>query len=580
MCEATKLPRGRRTPPPHFPASAASPGLRLDVHPLRYLRHLGRVRQITAVLVTHGFGDLIERLGLRKYVDWGKRSLLRQPSDSPHTTAERVRRAFEQLGPTYIKLGQVLSTRPDLLPIDWIEELSMLQERVPTFPGAEAIEVVERELRKPLPRLFTEFDPEPLAAGSLGQVHRARHPDGTLLAVKVRRPHAVEDIERDLSLLAEAAPLLAALPQFAPFDPVGIVQHFTRVIRRELNFRREGRTIEEFRKLFRKDATLFVPRVDEDLTTDAVLTMEYVEGIRADDKASLVDLGISPSRIASNGAHIYMKQVFEFGIFHGDPHPGNVRIRCDGGIALLDYGMIGYLRDDLRDQLVDLFVAVVRNQVDDVTELVRQLGHPMLPIDDVLLRADVHDLLDRFVGIPLADLKVAELLTGFTNLLSQHALRCPADLMLLIRTLVTLEGLGRQLDPEFNLARELSPFIESVFRKRYDPRRMLSRAWSDLGDLARAAHDLPLSLNRTLQKLSQDDLKFQLEHRGIDRLINEFDRSSNRIVVGLVTAALIVASALVIRAGTTSAWIVAPIFLLSGFLGVWLIYGILRSGRL
>jgi len=204
----------------------------------------------------------------------------------------------------------------------------------------------------------------------------------------------------------------------------------------------------------------------------------------------------------------------------------------------------------------------------------------MRPVDRVLLKADVHDLLDRYYGIPLEQLQVGRLLSDLTSLLAEHALQCPADMMLLMRTFVTLEGVGRRLDPDFNLATELAPFVEQLVRQRYDPRRLLGRAVDDLGVLLRAAHDLPLSLNRTLQKLSQDDLKFQLEHRGLDRLINEFDRSSNRIVVGLITAALVVASALIIRSGSTSTWIMVPIFVLSGFLGVWLIYGILRSGRL
>ncbi|MFV0445817.1 MAG: ABC1 kinase family protein [Planctomycetaceae bacterium] len=552
----------------------------MESHPFRFLRHLGRVRQIATVLVTYGFGDLIERLGFRRYVEWGKRRLFQQPETSGLTTPRRLRMAFEKLGPTFIKFGQVLSTRPDLLPADFIDELSRLQEDVPTFDGEQAIGLLEEELRHPLADLFRDFDRTPLAAGSLAQVHRAIHPDGTVLAIKIRRPNAVQDVERDLALMAEAAPLFAQIPQLAVFDPIGLVSHFTRSIRRELSFRREGRTLEEFRKLFRHDATLYVPRVYDELTTDAILTMEYIDGCRADDLEAVAARNLSAASIARNGARIYMKQVFEFGLFHGDPHPGNIRILSDGSLALLDYGMVGVLSDNVRDRLIDLFVAISRNNVDKVTTLVLAIGQPHWPVDLVLLKADVHDLLERYYGIPLEQLLVGRLLSDFTTLLAEHALQCPADMMLLLRTFITLEGLGLKLDPNFNLAEELAPFVEQVVRMRYDPRRLISKAMEDLGTLLQAAHDLPMGLNRTLQKLSQDELKIQLEHRGIEKLISEFDRSSNRMVVGLITASLVVASALIIRSGSTSTWVMVPIFVLSGFLGIWLIYGILRSGRL
>ncbi|MEZ6057450.1 MAG: AarF/ABC1/UbiB kinase family protein [Planctomycetaceae bacterium] len=552
----------------------------MERHPLQVLRNIGRAGEIVSVLASHGFGDVVERIGLQKYIRWGKRRLLRRPPETQLTTAQRVRLTLETLGPTFIKFGQVLSTRPDLMSDDIIQELSQLQEQVPPFDGDLAVAQVEAELGGNIDKLFAEFDRQPLAAGSLGQVHRARHHDGSELAIKIRRPDALANVERDLALMAETAPAFAMIPQFAVFDPPGLVAQFSRTVRRELNFRREGKTMVEFRRLFARDATLHVPLVYEDLTTDAVLTMEFVSGVRADDIDGLRKMGLEPRQLAANGARIFLKQVFEFGLFHGDPHPGNLRVLKDGSIALLDFGMVGILEATMRDQLVDLLVTVVRNRVDQGVTLVQQLGQATGPVNVVLLRADVADFLDRYYGVPLDQLNIGRMLGDFISLMSSHSLRCPADLMLLLRALISLDGLGRKLDPTFNLAAEVAPFIEQVVRRRYDPKQLLARAVSEAGAFLQVAHDLPLSLNRTIQKLSQDDLRIQLEHQGLNKLIHEFDRSSNRIVVGLVTSALVVSSALVLRSDSASYWLAIPIFLLSGLLGIWLIYGILTSGRL
>lgn len=555
----------------------------MDTHPFRFLRNLGRTREIATVLLNHGFGDLVEQLHLRQYLQWGRRVLLRkQPDRVPHLTrAERIRLALEELGATFIKFGQVVSTRPDLVPADVIEELSKLQENVPPFASESAVALVERELGNPVEYLFAEFDREPLAAGSLGQVHRARHHDGTRLAVKIRRPHVVRDVERDLSLMCELAALVERhIPEAEIFDPVGLVQYFARTIRRELNFSREGRAIDEFSRLFRNDATLFVPAVYSEFTTDAVLTMEFIDGCRVDDLLGLQDIGISPHDVAANGARIFMKQAFELGLFHGDPHPGNIRVMHDGSIALLDYGMVGLLEDDKREQLIDLFMSIHHRDVRAAVALVQQLGQPHRDVDTPLLRADVRDFVDTYYGVSLERLKVGPMLTDFVGILARHGIRCPADLMLLIRVFVTLEGVGRELDPEFNLAEELAPFIERIVRERYNPRQMINRTLCEIRTMVRLAHDIPVHIGQTLEKLSNDDLTIQFEHRRLDRLITEVDRSSNRIVISLVMSSLILASALIIRTMSEAYWFSVPVFILSSLLGIWLIYGVFRSGRL
>lgn len=563
--------------------SPLHPEMLLDSHPFRLLRNLGRTSEIVTVLLNHGFGDLVDRIGLRNFWFRWRRLFSRKPAEPARhlKLVERVRLTLESLGPTYIKFGQVMSTRPDLVPREMLTELKRLQENVPPFSSDAAIERVEHELGRPLAELFASFDRIPLAAGSLGQVHRAVGFDGTALAVKIRRPGAVRNVERDLSLMHEIAVLIERnIAEARIFDPVGLVNHFARTIRRELNFAREGRTMDEFRRLFRQDATLYVPTVFWELTTEAVLTMEFIDGLRIEEAAQQESIGFSPPDIAANGARIFMKQAFEFGVFHGDPHPGNIRIRRDGTICLLDYGMVGMLDERIREQLIDLLLAISQQNVDAAVKLVLQLGESGREIDRPLLQVDMRDFVVNYYGIELERLNVGRMLSDFVGILSNHGIRCPGSLMLLIRALVTLEGIGRSLDPAFNLASHLQPFVERLVRARYHPSRLAERMWFESKQMLEVAHDIPRHVNRTLRKLSEDDLRIQLEHRNLDHFILELERSSNRLVVGMVVAALIVASALILAGKVSSVWISVPMYVLSSLLAIWLIFGIFRSGRL
>ncbi len=557
----------------------------MEPRPLRLLKNLGRSRQIATVLLMHGFGDILERLHLVPYVQWGKRILFwwrMQETVPRRSRAERIRLALESLGATFIKFGQVMSTRPDLLPPDVIAELSKLQERVPPFPSDVAIQLLRDEFGAGTDELFAEFDPAPIAAGSLAQVHQAVHHDGTKLAVKIRRPNILRDVEADLMLMQDLAQLIEKhIPEAQTFDPVGLVNQFARTIHREMNFSREGRTIKEFARMFRNDATLVVPHVYEDLTTEAVITMSFVGGCRIDDKDALEEMGLATRPLAANGARIFMKQVFELGVFHGDPHPGNIRILHDGTVCLLDYGMVGTLDDETRETLVDLLLAIHRRNVNLAVDLMLVLGEAWRPVDIPVLRADMVDFIENYYGLPLDRIKVGRMLTDFVQMVSTHGIRFPSDLMLLIRALVTLEGVGRDLDPEFNLAEHLAPFIDRVVRDRFNPSRIASRLLDEGRTFIRLLHDTPIHIARTIEKVSEDDFHIQLEHRGLETLITELDRSGNRMVIGLVLASLIVASALVITRGTDiTFWFSVPVFAVSSLLGVWLIYGIFRSGRL
>ncbi len=575
----------------------------MDSHPFRLLRNLGRSREIATVLLNHGFSDLADRLGLRSAWYRTRRFLSRKPAEPARhlRMVERIRLTLESLGPTYIKFGQVMSTRPDLVPPEMLVELKKLQERVPPFPSAAAVERLEEELGKPIAELFASFDTTPLAAGSLGQVHRAVHFNGTPLAVKIRRPGAVRNVERDVSLMLEIATLIDRnIAEARIFDPIGLVNHFARTIRRELNFAREGRTMDEFRRLFREDATLYVPNVYWELTTEAVLTMEYIDAYSINELVSLagvstetrsidvfadpvnipISQAINPAQVAVNGARIFMKQAFEFGVFHGDPHPGNIRIRHDGTICLLDYGMIGMLDDQTREQLIDLLVAISKQNVDGAVKLVLQIGEPYREIDRTLLQVDMRDFIANYYGLPLERMNVGRLLSDFVGIMSNHGIRCPGSLMLLIRALVTLEGIGRELDPDFNLAKHLQPFVERMVRQRFNPSHIAERLYAETQKMLELAHEMPVYINATMKKFSENDLRIQLEHRNLDHFILEMERSSNRLVVGMVVAALIMASALIVAGKVSSPWISVPMYICSSLLAVWLIFGIFRSGRL
>lgn len=555
----------------------------LDPNPLRLLRNLRRSREIVTVLVNYGFDDLVDQLGLRRYLRFGRRLLFwkRSEPEIKLTRAKRIRLALESLGVTFIKFGQVVSTRPDLVPRDVINELSKLQERVPSFPSDIAVRIVERELDAPIDTLFAEFDTKPMAAGSLGQVHKARLHDGTRVVLKIKRPDIDRVIQQDLSLMLELATMIERhFPDADVFDPVGLVNQFSRTIHRELQFTREARSTDEFFRLFQDDATLYVPKIFWDLTSGDVITMEFIDGYRIDDEEELKNLPISAYDVAANGARIFMKMTFEFGIFHADPHPGNFRVLPDGSLCLIDYGMIGILEEERRDLLVDLLLNVAKKDTAKLVDVVLRIGKAKRHVDHQLLRADLRDFIGNYYGIPLDQISVGKMLTDFINILAIHRIRCPVDIMLLIRAMITLEGVATKIAPDLNIAQEMEPYIYKVSSERYHPRAIASRIWSEACDLSKVLHDLPEQVGRTLGKLSDDELQIHLEHKGFDHLTTEMDRSGNRLAIGMVMSALILASAITLSSDTKLVYISIPIFMMSSLLGIWLIYGVFRSGRL
>ncbi|MCA8988358.1 MAG: AarF/ABC1/UbiB kinase family protein [Planctomycetaceae bacterium] len=555
----------------------------LESHPLKLLKNLRRTGEIAAVLINHGFGDLVERIGLNRYLNWGRRKLLKQSDVHTRslTRAERLRMSCESLGPTFVKFGQVLSTRPDLIPGDIVDELAKLQEHVAPFPSEIAIQTIEKALKKPIRELFSRFESEPLATGSLGQVHTACLPDGSDVIIKVRRPRAIQDVERDLSLIQELAHLISKrVPESQVFDPTGLVRNFERTIRREMDYLREARSIDEFARMFADDAALYVPKVYPHLCTEDVLVMERIEGHRVDDLPSFPKLWEKRKQIAANGARIFLRQAFEFGLFHGDPHPGNFRILDNGSICLLDFGMIGTLDEQTREHLVDLFISTARKDVRGSLRNMKLICHIPRDIEERYFYSDYRDFIDKYYGLPLEQLDLARLLRDFIDLLSRHRIRCPGDLMLLIKVIVHLEAVGRKIDPDFNLVEVAIPHFRKLIRDRYHPQYLWERFREEVLVLGQAAHDIPVELSTALKRFNRDDSAVKLKLTGLEYMVNEIDRCSNRIVIGVIVAAAILSSSILVRSDATNDWFSLPIYLISSLLGIWLIYGIFRSGRL
>lgn len=555
----------------------------------RNIRSIRRYRTILGILIKYGFGHIVEQLNINYYLQLGRRlvTLGATPKEIERLTQpERMRLAMEELGPTFIKLGQILSTRPDIVSHEYADEFSRLQDRVPSVPIEQLEEQILKELGYPLTELFAEFTPIPIAAASIAQVHRGRLKSGEEVVVKVRRPGVKDVVETDLDILMGLAYLIERhVPTGELFDPIKIVKEFRRTISREMDFAREGHTIDRFAANFAGDPAMHVPMVYWDYTGESVLTMEFIDGIKVSDSVRLAAAGADPKIIASNGADAFLKQVLVHGFFHGDPHPGNVFVLENNTICMLDFGMVGRLDETLKFQLADLLMAVLHR---DVQLIISQLLFSGELSDETKakdLQRDLSEMIDDYYDIPLQEVNAGKLLADFVEILIEYRIKFPSDLMLLAKALVTMEGVGRQLDPGFNMIVHLRPFMEKLIRERKTPAslsRELTRTFIAYGALAKS---FPKDLKEFINRVNRNKFKIDLEHRGLERLISDLDKSSNRLSFSMLIAALIVGSSLIMQTEKGPFLFGFPIlgflgYSIAGFLGLWLAIAILRSGRL
>ncbi len=553
----------------------------------RNIRSIRRYINIVRVLSTYGFDQALEMLGLTDVVVRSRKLFRRPIPDLARlTSAERMRLALEELGPTFVKLGQILSTRPDVIPHAFVREFEKLQDNVPCFAFEEVLIQISAELGGPVEQFYSEIDPEPLAAASIAQVHRARLLSGEEVVIKVRRPGIVNLVESDISALLALAGLAERhVPGSELYDPVGVVREFARTIRREMDFTREGHTIEKFRDNFARTPWMHFPRVYWEQTSRGILTMEYISGVKVSDNDKLASQGLDGRLIARRGADSFLEMVLQHGFFHGDLHPGNVLILPDNAICLLDYGIVGRLDDSLKTFLTDILSAIVNRDMDEVVSLLLFAGDISDSLDIRALKRDLFNFIDGYYEIPLKDIEVGRMLMEFIEIITLYNIRIPVDLMLLAKSLVLVEGMGRALDPAFDMVEHLKPFMIKALRKKFSPRRVSRDINQILFSYLNLARTIPRDFKEIINRINRNKFKIDLEHRGLDKFTAEFDRSINRLSTSMILAAMIIGSSIIMHIDKGPKILGFPVFAFMGYsvaglVGLWLVYAIIRSGRM
>lgn len=554
----------------------------------RTYRHLNRYQRILRVLFKYGFNDLVDRLHIDQYLESGLQMINRKPREqiARLSRPERLRLVFEELGPTFIKLGQLLSTRPDLIPAEYLDELARLQDEVPPFSLAEVHAIFREELGRSPDEVFHYFDADPLAAASIGQVHRARLDSGAEVVVKVQRPDIENVIAVDLEILAHLAGLMEQyLEEVQGHRPTAIVQEFARSLSREIDFAVELANVQRFARQFKNNTAIHVPLVYPELSTQRVLVMEYVLGIKASMAGQLREQGYDLPLIAERGATLVMEQIFVHGFFHADPHPGNLFILPDNVVCFIDFGQMGRLsrkdREDFTDLVLDLVAGDERTVVEGVLKVTVQLGE----VDRESLGRDLGGLVDLYLYRPLGELEAGRILQDLLDLVTRHKLTFKPAFYQMMKALSTVEGVGLMLDPKLELIRLARPFMRRIRLERMRPARLAEEIARTGSGYLQLLRELPEELRTILRQLRGGRMRLEFEHRGLQALGAALDRVSNRIAFAIVLAALIVGSSLIVLSDIPPHWHDIPVigllgFLVAGIMGFWLLLSIIRHGRM
>lgn len=553
---------------------------------LSAVRDLGRLHDIASILIRYGFSDLVRRLGMGNALERaGKVLHWKYAAEAARLEPpQRVRRALEEMGPTFIKLGQILATRVDLFPPEWIAEFEKLHDQVPSLPFEEIRGQLEEDLGAPVDEVFSEFDRTPLAAASIAQVHRGRLDDGRAVIVKIRRPGIRRLIEADLRLLERLARIAEnEVVELRRYRPRAIVRQFNLSLRRELDLVSECRSAERMAAGLENVPGVVIPKVYWELSGERVNVQEFIDGIPGRNLRALDDAGLDRKQLAQQGAKAVLTMILVNGFFHADPHPGNIIFLRDNRLAFIDFGMVGRLSEERREEVAGLLYAMVERDANRVVDVLLEWAGDAA-VDIRGLTADVDTFIDTYHGIPLKQLKISAMLIELAALIRDHHLVLPPDLTMLFKALLTLEGMGRQINPEFDLVAEAAPFLQQTMLARYRPEAVAKRSWRSFTGMVDLFSGLPDDLRRFMRAIRSGALRFNVDVNQLDRFGEKVDRAASRLTVGMITSALIIGSSIVmtVQAGPTLFGL--PAFGLlgyigAGFCGVWLLFSILRSTR-
>ena len=552
---------------------------------------LVRYKEILTILAKYGYRDLLLKINSSENKDLNE-VLKDKSAEAPESVkalsgAVRFRLLLESLGTTFIKFGQILSTRNDILPEDYCAELKKLQDKVPPFPDEDAKAIIKEELGKSTDELFQSFSEKPVACASIAQVYKATLPNGEVVAIKIRRPNIEKKIQSDLAIMEDLSRLLEKYVQEArAIRPTALVKEFGRQLQQEMNLLVEANNLERFNILNQNETRLKLVKLYRDLSTSHILTMEFVTGTKISNTEKLKSLNLDLKTIAKNGASVIISQIFDQGFYHGDPHPGNILVQDDGRICFLDFGAMGKLTKEQRMLLAEGLVAVVRRRDDELLRVVLKLSSNGDDIKDTKeLGRDISDFVDTYAYLPLNRIKVDEILNDLTKLLTKHGIILPPEISTLVKVLAMLDGTYLAIDPDFQVMEVMKPYAQKLVLEKFDPKRLASDMTHTSAELYRLLRDLPDEARSIIKTIKKAEIKLSISSTNLKQVLRTFDKDANRLSYALIVSALLLASALLLHTHTPPVWHEVSILgivglIASATMGLWLLIAIARSGHL